>query len=434
MSHPRSVLATCLAPALLLLATSCANVEYSAPKRDGPPFAEAFPDPSVLVTTDDVLATRKLLATVQLLEDPVQLERLVELAEEAPSLDTDHILLLTEAVPAPWSYVVGADGDTATWRIEWFSDGGREDRGDFAELSDRILTVGMSKWSDPGRRELGLLLGRARTPETLVALSDAHLAAWDDGSVRALEEILGGMRTSFVTDRFVLEVLVPRDALEGERQWTAVDALSFDSERSAVMTALVERRGAADVPWLLQALQRLTFDSGRMAVVEAAEPRLTTCDADQLRELMETFSFDSDRGRLLRALSDRVVFTDARDVCRTLRLFSFESDRQEGLETLLDARGVPVRSADLVDFVGLGDFDSTREHILALVEPHLDGAVTAEDLGQVLQRFSFDSDRMDVLRLYADRLAVLTPDDVDRIVGLFSWDAEQREARRLLGG
>ncbi len=433
MTSPRP-LARVLAPALVLLVTACAQVEYSAPKRDGPPFDEAFPDPSVLVTTDDVAATRALLATVQLLEDPARLEQLVTLAEEATSLDTDHILLLTEAVPAPWTYVVGNDGGGATWRIEWFSESGAEDRPVYEELSDRILTIGMSKWSDPGRRALGALLGRARGEDTLVALSEQHLARWDDGSPRALEEILGGMRSSFVTDTFVLEVLVPRDALEGERQWIAIDALAFDSERTEVMTALVERRGAADVPWLLEALRRLSFDSGRMTVVEAAEPRLAACDADQLRDLMTTFSFDSDRGRLLRALSDRVVFSDARDVCRTLKLFSFESDRKEGLETLLGARTLPVRSGDLVEFVALGDFDSTREDILALVEPHLAGTVTAGDLREVLQRFSFDSDRMDVLRLYAGRLAAPSHDDVERLVALFSWESERTEARRILGG
>ena len=416
----------------LLVIAGCSSTRPDVIHRDGPPFDMAFPDPSVLLTTTDVPQTRKLLASVQLPRDEASLEELVALTEAAPALDTEHILLLTEAVPAQWGDAVALSLMDPTWRARQFAEGDTHDEL-YARVSDQLLESGMARWSNPDARGMGRLMGRARTDAALIRIAEQWLPDWDDGSVGALEDILGGMSSSRRLDVLVLQVLIPQRRLEGERQWLAVDALVFDSERVAVLLALMAQRTEVSVAYLLECLQRVTFDSDRMAIIREAQPKLGPCSSRDLRDLMSTLSFDSDRAHLLELFADQVTFEDARDVARTLRLFSFASDREKGLRLLATTPGFTVRSGELLELMSLVDFDSDREDILRIASPRLDGPLKASDLRSILRRFDFGSDRLDVLRLLAGHLATRTPAETDRIVNLFTDPGRRATAREILG-
>ncbi len=178
-----------LLPLFLVLPVACSGVSEvgGIPVRNGPEFAQAFPEPSLLVTTLDPEEVSGLLATVQLPETDEHHQQLKQILQETDELATEHLLLLTEAVAMPG--ISGVDGATTTRiytensRTVVWSRGG----GGYAPVVDELLLAGVSKLTDPSPANLGQLLEKTQEKETVVALVEQLASApgaddWDDGS------------------------------------------------------------------------------------------------------------------------------------------------------------------------------------------------------------------------------------------------------------
>lgn len=432
----------------LLFAPGCGRAvfEPSLGKRTGPPFAEAFPDASVLLTTSDVDGVRDTLSNVLLPETDEHHDRLVALLEQAGSIDADHLLLLTEAValgPVPLDQIgsVVSSRNIEKTGVTIRIDGGSGNsmiqlpRGDapYSGVLDRLLLLGLSLLDgDPDARQAGALLGRTQSLEALTALADRFLPVVDDGSPEALDTILSSMRDSTARQQLITDILLPREQLEGQRERVALESLSFDENRRKLIRALLDRRSELvfDEAFYYQGL--MSFDTGRNEVIEMCRPLLERVEADQLRDAMNAMAFDSGRQKVLELLAPLLSGADFGGVAQITQTFKMDGNRSKGLETLCRHAEFSITGPDLPRVAGLASFDSSRLENLQLVRSHLEGPIDPDSARDLVGIFSFDSGKLELIELFQGPLKELPWKDREALVSSFSFDSGSQRARQIL--
>ncbi|MBM4063633.1 MAG: hypothetical protein FJ265_21420 [Planctomycetes bacterium] len=395
MPIPRPTLPALSAlPALLallaLFAAACSHtIQFG---RTGAPFDEAFPDPSVLVTTDRPAAVRQTLATTPLPATTAHHERLLALLRSRPSISAAHLLLLVEAVSLPESSYTVVDDRPRAYAVRG--------EGEFAPVADRLLTEGADKLVDVDRRLLGELLGRSHGDAALAAVADRFLPALDDGSLAALREILDGTSGSPATVPFLVRYLLPRGRLD---------------------TA----RGLACVPML-------AFDDARVALVAELAPRTTSLPVEQFVQLVRTMAFDEGRGRLVGLLAEKAAPLPAEAARAVVASFTFDAGRHEACARLAERGGLELAGSELVALVRLFAFDDGRVRCAQVLAPRLRGTFDGRTVRALLGAFAFDAGRLGALRAVANRLGELSAAEQRDVLATFAFDDHRLSAARLL--
>ena len=437
--------------------------------RTGPDFVEAFPDPAMLITTADVEETRELLHTVQLPETDAHHDALLKALNDVEAIDSKHLVLLTEAVAIPPRLTDGAIKSIKSI-IKAVVDG-REivysrGKGEFSHVIDDLLLAGAKKLSDVGPQSFGRLVAAAQTPETIVALSDILLEQSDSGSTSDLAAILQAIPWDGTRTELCVEVLIPRGRLKGERADIAIESLSFDSGRTALIGAFYQSLDDLDAETFLRHVRLQSFDSGRTDVVEEgvavidriagslAVALVETASFDSGREamlkallpkldriagslalaLVRTNSYDSGREAMLKALLPKLDLRNADEMLALVRTNSYDSGRLAMLKVAvaLEANFPAVSADDLVSYAQVGSFDSGRNEMLRVVAPHFKDGFTKQSAARLLRVFSFDSGRLDAVELFREDLQKLSERDRRDILRQFSRASGREEAGELL--
>ena len=436
--------------------------------RTGPDFAEAFPDPAMLITTADIEETRKLLDTVQLPETDAHHDALLKALDDVEAIDSEHLVLLTEAVAIPPRLTDGAIKSIKSI-IKAVIDG-REiaysrGEGEFSHVIDDLLLAGAKKLSDVGPQSFGRLVAVAQTPETIVVLSDILLERSDSGSASDLAAILQEIPWDGTRTELCVEVLIPRGRLKDERADIAIESMSFDSGRTALIGAFYQSLDDLDAETLLRHVRLQSFDSGRTDVVEEGVAVIDRIDGSLALALVETNSYDSGREAMLKALLpklDRIAGSLALALVETN---SYDSGREAMLKALLPKLDRIAGSLALA-LVETNSYDSGREAMLKALLPKLDlhnademlalvrtnsydsgreamlkagvalesnfPAVSADDLVSCAQVGSYDSGRNEMLRVVAPHFKDgFTKQSASRLLGTFSYDSGRLDAVEL---
>lgn len=436
--------------------------------RTGPDFVEAFPDPAMLITTADVEETRELLHTVQLPETDAHHDALLKALDDVEAIDSKHLVLLTEAVAIPPRLTDGAIKSIKSI-IKAVVDG-REivysrGKGEFSHVIDDLLLAGAKKLSDVGPQSFGRLVAAAQTPETIVALSDILLEQSDSGSTSDLAAILQAIPWDGTRTELCVEVLIPRGRLKGERADIAIESLSFDSGRTALIGAFYQSLDDLDAETFLRhvrlqsfdsgrvdvveegvavidrvgslavaLVETASFDSGREAIVKALLPKLDRIAGSLALALVRTNSYDSGREAMLKVLLPKLDLRNADEMLALVRTNSYDSGRLAMLKVAvaLEANFPAVSADDLVSYAQVGSFDSGRNEMLRVVAPHFKDGFTKQSAARLLRVFSFDSGRLDAVELFREDLQKLSERDRRDILRQFSRASGREEAGELL--
>ena len=437
--------------------------------RTGPDFAEAFPDPAMLITTADIEETRKLLDTVQLPETDAHHDALLKALDDVEAIDSEHLVLLTEAVAIPPRLTDGAIKSIKSI-IKAVIDG-REivysrGKGEFSHVIDDLLLAGAKKLSDVGPQSFGRLVAVAQTPETIVALSDILLERSDSGSTSDLAAILQEIPWDGTRTELCVEVLIPRGRLKDERADIAIESMSFDSGRTALIGAVYQSLDDLDAETLLRHVRLQSFDSGRTDVVEegvavmdriagslalalvetnsydsgreailkALLPKLDRIAGSLALALVETNSYDSGREAMLKALLPKLDLHNADEMLTLVRTNSYDSGRLAMLKVgvALESNFPAVSADDLVSYAQVGSYDSGRNEMLRVVAPHFKDGFTKQSASRLLGAFSYDSGRLDAVELFREELQKLSEQDRRDVLRQFSQASSREEAEELL--
>ena len=380
--------------ATLLSAFVLAGCSSHLAQRTGPRFETAFPDPTVLVNTTEPLEVREQLANVQLPATTAHHDRLLELLRSQPRISAAHLLLLVEAVALP------------TDRVTMISTGKRSrvytprGHGEFAKVADQLIAEATFKLVDVDRASCGELIARTHSDATLARLADQLLRDLDDGSVTALQEILGGMAGSPATEPFLVGYLAPQGRLDGERGWAAVGMLSFDDDRTALVRALATRQQPIAATKLPGLVASMSFDEGRTAVVQALAEEAAPVSPAIARDVVAKFSFDEGR----------------QAACATLA-------RQGRLELRMD---------ELVAMTRLFSFDEGRLACARKLAPRLTDDDAGEAARELLRTFSFDEGRLGALEAILPKLQSASGPQRKNLLGTFSFASSRETAAGLL--
>ncbi len=430
---------------VLVLLTAFSGCESSRFKgvRTGPPFAEAFPDPSVLLTTSDVDATRQLLRAVILPETREHHDQLRALLDAKDEVDAEHLLLLTEAVAEiefvrveSWSLVGGLTSSMSVTielngePIVFHPRGASR----FASNVDEILLDGTSKIVRPvDRLAFGRLLGRTQSDETLMTIAARLWVDVDDGSPEALRDVLDAIPSSSIRQELVLAYLMPEGYVARDRELIVVEAMGFDSNRSAVIEAILDRRSDVAFAELDAFVSQMSFDSGRAGVVDLAAPKLSSLDGDDLVRAMKWMSFDAGRHAVLERLAPLAHVDSFDGAARVTETFGFDAGKKHALEMLCDESHLELEAADLERVVSMASFDAGKLEALRLVKPILVDGIDATVARKLLENFSFDDGRIEVMRLFREHLEYLAVEDREALLNVFSFDSSRARAREILG-
>jgi hypothetical protein len=361
--------------------------------HQGPPFDEAFPDPSVLVTTTDHAAVRARLDEAQLPDSHAHHERLLGLLRSREQLHAAHVVLLTRAVATPETATCYVNG-VRRWSY------GPRGKGESAKVIDQLLTEGLGRITDIDRGSFGELLGMTQSDATMRGYVDRFLAQLDDGSTQALEQILDGMTGSPALAPFLAEHMAPHGRLDGERGWAAFAHMAFDSDRLVVLRLLVARDADVDGDRLVATMKAFSFDSGREEAFALLVPKVPKLAVEPARAAIATFSFDSGREAAFAALGKQ--------------------------------QAVQLTERHLVAFVKMCSFDSGKLQCVQALAPCLGGEPDGEAARALLAAFSFDSDRQAALAVLAKRWLELPVEARQRLLATFSFDSDRQKATRLL--
>ena len=408
-----------------------------ADARTGPDFVEAFPDPAVLITTADIEETRELLHTVQLPETDAHHDALLKALDDVEAIDSEHLVLLTEAVAIPPRLTGGAIKSIKSI-IKAVIDG-REivysrGKGEFSHVIDDLLLAGAKKLSDVGPQSFGRLVAAAQTPETIVALSDILLERSDSGSTSDLAAILQAIPWDGTRTELCVEVLIPRGRLKGERADIAIESMSFDSGRTALIGAFYQSLDDLDAETLLRHVRLQSFDSGRTDVAEEGVAVTDSIDGALAVALVRTNSHDSGREAMLKVLLPKLDLHNADEMLALVRTNSYDSGRLAMLKVAvaLESNFPAVSADDLVSYAQVGSFDSGRNEMLRVVAPHFKDGFTKQSASRLLRVFSFDSGRLDAVELFREALQKLSERDLRDILRQFSRASSREEADELL--
>ena len=405
--------------------------------RTGPDFVEAFPDPAVLITTADIEETRELLHTVQLPETDAHHDALLKALDDVEAIDSEHLVLLTEAVAIPPRLKDGAIKSIKSI-VKAVIDG-REivysrGKGEFSHVIDDLLLAGAKKLSDVGPQSFGRLVAAAQTPETIVALSDVLLERSDSGSTSDLAAILQAIPWDGTRTELCVEVLIPRGRLKGDRADIAIESMSFDSGRTALIGAFYQSLDDLDAETLLRHVRLQSFDSGRTDVAEEGVAVIDSIDGSLAVALVQTNSYDSGREAMLKALLPKLDLRNADEMLALVRTNSYDSGRLAMLKVAVavESNFPAVSADDLVSYAQVGSFDSGRNEILRVVAPHFKDGFTKQSASRLLRVFSFDSGRLDAVELFREDLQKLSERDRRDILRQFSRASSREEADELL--
>ena len=356
-------------------------------------FREAFPDPSVLITTSEPLKVRRQLDHVVLPDDRAHNEALLQMLQSEDSMDAAHLVLLVRAVSMPENFTV-SNGERR-WAYAKRGEGAN------AALVDQMLIEGSTKVRDIDAYWFGEMVGISQADATMRLLCERFVPQLDDGSDRVLSDMLRGMPGSPAMLPFLCDYMGPEGRLDGERGWQAFARLSFDADRARLLASLMQRSDEVTAERLLLTVKAFSFDSGRNQALDLLIARAKPIAADVARAAVATFAFDSGRGSAFAALA------------------------QQG--------GTQLDEAGLVSFVNLCSFDSGRLRCVELFAPSLLGDTSVAAATQLLRCFSFDSDRGKAVKLLAPRWQGLSKRDREQLLTTFSFDTSRKRARADLG-
>lgn len=371
-----------LPPLALLTLSACGGV---TPRL---PLAEVFPDLGVLVTTQEPEKVRDQLRAVELPTTSDHREHLLTLLRAQPTISAAHLALLVRAVDLQTVFTV-SDG-TSIWTYPY------RGKADNSAFVDQLLTEGAAKLGDVDRRWLGELIGMTQSDATLQLLARRWATPLDDGSDRALDELLAGMPGSPALMPFVTTCLLPQGKLDGDKGWRLFGALSFDQDRVALLRELVARGHAFDSDRFVDVMKAMSFDNARTQAFAIMAPKIPGLTPETARRAMTAFTFDSGR-------------TDA-------------------FAVLGKCEGLTLDETHLVPLVKLCSFDNGRIGCIERLSPALRGAVDAKAAKQVLAAFSFDSDRLKAVKVLAPRLLQLDVETRKALAATFSFDSNRTEA------
>lgn len=369
--------------AAALLAAACS----SGPR----PFAEAFPEPRELLTTQDPEVAYRQLQQVAIPAEEAHRRALLDLLRSVETIDAPHLALLAAAMGGRQQRVAQDDTGSYAWPA----------RGSdvAAAATDELLLLGLERLGDVDRRSFGRLLGHTQSDAVLHAYVERKLAALDDGSVEALQQILAGMTGSPATAPFV-RLLGERGALTGARGDAAFDSLVFDEDRLAVLATLLARPEPVDGERCLTALRRFSFDEGRVQAFALLGGRFAELTPEQTGAAVATFTFDS--------------------------------GKEAAFAALANADGLRLRDTQLLDLVRLCLFDDSKLRCVQRLGPKLSGPIDPRTAEQLLRAFSFDSDRLRALELLAPHWRGLDGADKARLRTTFLFDSTRERAAELL--
>jgi hypothetical protein len=360
--------------------------------RDGPPFDEAFPDATVLVRTPDPDGVLARLDRTQLPATDAHHERLLALVRERDTIDAAHLVLLAHAVARPAAHVTVQNGVVRSY-------GARGD-GEGARVIEELLAEGLPKLGAVDRRWFGELVAVTQTDASLQQCADRCLPVVDDGSVGALREMLDGMAGSPATAPFLAGYLAPRGALDGPRGWLAFEHVPFDSDRLAVLRALLAREQP--------------IDGERMVAV------------------MRAFDFDGSREHAFALLAERVSPLRVEHAQASLATFSFDSSRTAACAALAGNDELQLRDEHLTAIAKQASFDSNRARIVAALAPRLDGPVDGDAALALLREFAFDSSRLAAVHTLAPRWQQLPAAQRVQLLDAFLFESSRADAATAL--
>lgn len=330
MLHANPFLSRC---AFALLLWSCSPSGATDQKI---PFAKAFPDPSVLITSPDVELLTDKLDRCDFPRTEKHHTLLRNLLRLAATIDADHLLLLTRAVAPsfsklPLGFQLSINGEDID-RLPM-----PRGQGQFDDRIDQLLLAGAPKIDNVTPRDVGRLLGRTQSTAALAELAERFLPRVDDGSVEALSAILEGLKSaqgseaeivsrSFVPTsskdsgdqgkplpsamtEFVRDYLSERGRLQGQRALVAISFLSTDEEKTnLILRQLREDDIGKDTPrdlgHLESLLKLLNSSKSRLAVLAQALPNLVNLPPSKQIELAKTLNYDKDRLEVLERFSE----------------------------------------------------------------------------------------------------------------------------------
>ncbi len=421
----------------LLALCACATAPSSATigRREGPPFKTAFPDASVLVHTQDVQGVRETLRTVLLPQSADHHTKLKALLSGIQSIDTDHLLLLTEAVAQDTGAGSQVQIRTTLQGAEWWI----RSEGKFSQTIDELLLAGAPKVSDPSPSNFGRLLSRTQDQGSLYALVElceslGNAEDWDDGSDADFEQTLMACQVDQIREELCVTALLPRERFSTERAELALTAMSFDEGRCTILAADYARRDRLQTDAALRHVGLMSFDAGRVEALELAAPLLGPVEAKQALSLIKTARFDEGRVGILRALRTQLQFSDAEDALALVRCASFDAGRKQILETLWQETSLHLTGEELIRFVSLASFDAGRIEILNNLRKHVEAPLDAQTLRDLLETVSFDPARREVVELLETEFRQLDQQERQIVLEAFSFSAERRKAQDYLNG
>ncbi len=417
---------TCLACFLLGYGVEIASA------RSGPDFAEVFTDPAMLITTPDVEETRALLHTVQLPETDAHHDALLKALGDVEAIDSEHLVLLTEAVAIPPRLT---EVKTTITSILKAVIGGRElvysrGEGEFSHVIDDLLLAGAKKLSDVGPQSFGRLVAVTQTPEAIVALSDILLARSDSGSTSDLEAMLREIPWDEVRRELCIEVLIPRGHLKDERANIAIESMSFDSGRTALIGAIYPSLDELDAETFLRHVRLQGFDSGRIDVVEEGVAVIDSIAGSLAVKLVETAGFDSGREAMLEALLPKLKAIDGMIAVELVEMAGFDSGREAMLEILLPKLN-SIDADALLALVRMNSYDTGRNEMLEMLLPKLD-AIDADALLSLVRMNSYDAGREAMLEALLPKLDAIDADALLSLVRMNSYDSGRNEMLEVL--
>ena len=404
--------------------------------RTGPDFKEAFPDPAMLIATADIEETRELLDTVQLPETDAHHDALLKALDDVEAIDSEHLVLLTEAVAIPPRLTDGAIKSIKSI-IKAVIDG-REiaysrGEGEFSHVIDDLLLAGAKKLSDVGPQSFGRLVAVAHTPETIVALGDILLERSDSGSTSDLEAILQEIPWDGIRTELCVEVLIPRGRLKGERTDIAIESMSFDSGRTALIGAIYKSLDELDAETLLRHVRLQGFDSSRTDVVEKGVAVIDRIDGSLALALVETAGFDSGREAILKALLPKLDLRNADEMLALVRTNSYDSGREAMLKVLLPTLD-RIEGSVALALVETAGFDSGREAMFKALLPKLD-LRNADEMLALVRTNLYDSGRLAMLKIgtrLGSNFPAASADDLVSYAQVGSFDSARNEMLKLV--
>ena len=377
--------------------------------RTGPSFRDAFPDPSILLSSEDVGALRAKLSRTPLPTTLEHHELLGRTLEERSEVRTENLLLLTEAVSV-WPEGAVQPSELPTTGT-----------GPYAEWVDRLLLEGAKRLEDFQPGLVGTMLERTQSPEGMAELAEVLVMLCDAGDPQTLVLLLDGFEDGDCQADFVIDTLMDRGVVVGEKRWLVLRALRSRAAMRRVANEVILRDPDFEAGTLATLLRQAQTDGARLEYLDLALEWLSFEDPADRCAVLQAFSFDRERYQALDRLlleSRSRPWTD--EAWATVAAtFSFDSTR---LQMILDLWGGDRvrRFGEILPAAAWLEVPEERFGLLRRVARRTGSSVEPVDLAVAASLFTQDQDRrlvLDNLRRHLDRL--LTVKDAELILDEF---------------